>query len=161
MKRAFTYFLLTLLVFSFAACNTSPAPENNDPVPEDNGMTEPIIGEALKVMSYNVQTGDLASIKERAPKVLATILSFSPDVLGTQEINAYWIEAMEESGFLDTYTMIGEPRDHTQAAPCRATSTAPFSTKRMPTISLTAAPIGFPKRPPRSRVSILATITAL
>lgn len=112
MKRAFTYFLLTLLVFSFAACNTSPAPENNDPVPEDNGMTEPIIGEALKVMSYNVQTGDLASIKERAPKVLATILSFSPDVLGTQEINAYWIEAMEESGFLDTYTMIGEPRDH-------------------------------------------------
>ena len=87
MKRAFKYFLLPLLVFSFAACNTSPAPENNDPVPEDNGMTEPIIGEALKVMSYNVQTGDLASIKEFYAKIGDTMPKELLEELATLEAN--------------------------------------------------------------------------
>lgn len=112
MKRAFTYFLLMLLIFSFVACNTASIPDSGDPAPNNSDTSEPTMGDTLKIMSYNVQTGESISVKERAPKVIATILTFSPDVIGTQEINAYWIEAMEENGFLDKYTMIGEPRDH-------------------------------------------------
>ena len=112
MKRAFTYFLLMLLIFSFVAGNTASIPDSGDPAPNNSDTSEPTMGDTLKIMSYNVQTGESISVKERAPKVIATILTFSPDVIGTQEINAYWIEEMEANGFLDKYTMIGEPRDH-------------------------------------------------
>ena len=115
MKRTFLYFLLTLLSFSFVACNTSSAPEGGNPAPNEGNQPETTTGDTLKIMSYNVQTGDEVSVRERASKVLATITTYAPDTIGTQEINAYWIAEMEASGFLDTYTMIGEPRDHSDS----------------------------------------------
>lgn len=134
MKKRFLSFLLaTILPFSFVACGGRTGADNSNTNGDtsNNGTNEggtneggsneggsneenatPIYGDTLKIMSYNMQTGDETSIKERAPKVLATVTTFDADVVGTQEINAYWIAEMEANGFLDAYTMVGEPRDH-------------------------------------------------
>jgi len=91
--------------------NANTNDNNSDSNNDDNNEEEEATPLApMKVMSYNVQTGNEEAIGARAPKVIATINSFSPDVLGTQELNAYWIAEMEAHGFLDTYTMVGEPR---------------------------------------------------
>ena len=86
--------------------------EKKDPEQEE----EPMPFAPMKVMSYNVQTGTEENVAARAEQVLANILAYSPDVLGTQELNAYWIAEMESRGFLDLYTRVGEPRSEADSS---------------------------------------------
>ena len=67
--------------------------------------------EELKIMSYNVQTGNASKVTPRVPLVINHIKNFDADVIGTQEINYIWLEELEKKGFLDTYTRIGEARE--------------------------------------------------
>ncbi len=66
------------------------------------------LGEELKVMSYNVQTGTPTT--DRVNSMIGNITSFMPDVLGTQEVNYKWIGHFKDKGLLDEYTMVGKPR---------------------------------------------------
>ena len=67
------------------------------------------LGEELRVMSYNVQTGTPSY--SRVTAMISNITSFMPDVLGTQEVNTKWIEHFRNEGLLDEYTLVGKPRD--------------------------------------------------
>ncbi len=111
MKKAFLLFLALVLCFSLFACN-APIPPSNDGGNDgkDDGGSQPEVMAPMKIMSYNVQTGSEEKVAARAEQVLANVLNYSPDVLGTQELNAYWIAEMQARGFFDTYTMVGEPR---------------------------------------------------
>ena len=62
----------------------------------------------MKVISYNVKTG--TPTPERAESVIKNITDFDADIVGTQEINFKWLKVLEESGFFDTYAMIGKSR---------------------------------------------------
>ena len=104
MKKAILLFLSLVLCLTLFACNDSPPPVTDG----ENNQTEVI--SPMKIMSYNVQTGTEDSVRSRLPDVVANVNAFSPDVLGTQELNAYWITALTECGFFDTYAMVGEPR---------------------------------------------------
>ena len=108
MKKVFFLFLALVLCFSLFACNALTPPSNDDGENGDNTQTG--VKTPMKIMSYNVQTGSEEKVSARAEQVLANILAYSPDVLGTQELNAYWIAEMKTRGFLDSYTMVGEPR---------------------------------------------------
>ena len=68
------------------------------------------LGESLKIMSYNVQTGSADKVKPRVPKVVEHIMTFDADVIGTQEINFTWIAELTKLGFLNTYTRVGDAR---------------------------------------------------
>ena len=111
MKKALLFLLTFILCCSLFACQEPPTPsgEGNGDV-ENGGDTQTEVWAPMKVMSYNVQTGAKEKVEARVPDVVANIQAFSPDVLGTQEINAYWLDALAACGFLDTYAMVGEPR---------------------------------------------------
>ena len=47
------------------------------------------LGEVLKVMTYNVQTG--TPTRQRSDAMIKNITDFMPDVIGTQEVNYQWI----------------------------------------------------------------------
>ena len=66
-------------------------------------------GEELKLMSYNVQTGTPDS--DRVRNMIKNIVDFTPDVLGTQELNHKWIQHLRSQGILDEYTLVGKPRN--------------------------------------------------
>ena len=68
------------------------------------------LGGMLKIMSYNVQTGNSSSVLPRVKNVIRNITDFGADVVGTQEINYIWLDEMEKAGFLDIYTRVGEAR---------------------------------------------------
>ncbi len=119
MKRILCFLLIWLLLFSLTACvgdETLPAADTPDTGAEspDTGVETPddnlSPNAPLKVMSFNMQTGGSASVKERAPFALETIMGFDADVIGAQEVNCFWIAELEELGFFETYTMIGEAR---------------------------------------------------
>ena len=74
------------------------------------------LGEGLKVMSYNVQTGSASNVSPRVSKVLGHIYDFDADVVGAQEINYNWLTEMGKRGFLDTYTRVGEAREGSSQA---------------------------------------------
>lgn len=67
------------------------------------------LGEVLKVMSYNVQTGTPSVTRRTA--MLKNITDFMPDVIGTQEVNYAWISIFKLKGLLNEYELIGEPRN--------------------------------------------------
>lgn len=67
------------------------------------------LGEELKIMSYNVQTGN--QTVTRVQNMIKNITDFMPDVLGTQELNYSWIQHLTNQGILDEYTLVGEPRN--------------------------------------------------
>ena len=120
MKKVFFFFLALALCFSLFACNAPTPPSSNDESNESDrndagGDLQTEVTAPMKIMSYNVQTGTEESVASRAEQVLGNILDFAPDVLGTQELNAYWIAEMQTRGFLDVYTMVGEPRDKADA----------------------------------------------
>ena len=68
------------------------------------------LGESLKIMSYNVQTGSVDKVQPRVPKVVKHITDFDADIVGTQEINFNWIAELTKCGFFNTYTRVGEAR---------------------------------------------------
>ncbi|MBE6641220.1 MAG: hypothetical protein E7619_06505 [Ruminococcaceae bacterium] len=68
------------------------------------------LGEELRIMSYNVQTGTAEKVIPRVSKVKKHITDFGADIIGTQEINYIWLEELEKQGFFDIYTRVGEAR---------------------------------------------------
>lgn len=112
MKRFLCLLLLIIFPLALFACNRNEN-TNDDVTPDDGGdKNQTVLLAPIKIMSYNVQTGSVEKVLPRVPKVVETIEAYAPDVIGAQEINAYWIASLEECGFFDEYTMVGEPRDH-------------------------------------------------
>ena len=71
------------------------------------------LGELLKVMTYNVQTG--TPDRQRQAAMIKNITDFMPDVIGTQEVNANWISIFKLKGLLNEYALVGEPRNGNKA----------------------------------------------
>ena len=67
------------------------------------------LGEILRVMSYNVQTG--TPDRQRQTDMIKNITDFMPDVVGTQEVNNAWITIFKLKGLLNEYELVGEPRN--------------------------------------------------
>lgn len=66
------------------------------------------LGEVLKVMTYNVQTGTPDRARQNA--MIKNITNFMPDVIGTQEVNYGWINIFKLTGLLKEYEFVGKPR---------------------------------------------------
>lgn len=66
------------------------------------------LGEVLKVMTYNVQTGTPDRARQNA--MIKNITDFMPDVIGTQEVNYGWINIFKLTGLLKEYEFVGKPR---------------------------------------------------
>ena len=66
------------------------------------------LGEILKVMTYNIQTG--TPTKQRATQMIKNITDFMPDVIGTQEANNSWLSFFNIMGLMKEYTFVGKPR---------------------------------------------------
>lgn len=66
------------------------------------------LGEILRVMSYNVQTG--SPDRKRQTDMIKNITDFMPDVIGTQEVNSVWISIFKMKGLMNEYELIGKPR---------------------------------------------------
>jgi len=69
------------------------------------------LGEEMRVMSYNVQTGNANSITSRVANVRKNIINYDADIVGAQEVNYIWLEELNKLGFFETYTRIGEARE--------------------------------------------------
>ena len=72
-------------------------------------VTETDLGDELKIMSYNVQTGNQTA--SRVQSLVNNINNFDPDVIGTQELNHSWIQNFKNHGIFNEYTLVGEPRN--------------------------------------------------
>ena len=66
-------------------------------------------GEELKIMTYNMQTGDQNTT--RIANAIKNITDFDPDVIGTQELNYNWVQKLKNNGILNQYTLVGTPRN--------------------------------------------------
>ena len=95
--------------------STDPQPsetepeESESPTETEENVDPPVPAEPLKVMSYNIYTGN--PDRTRAKKVANNIKNFDPDVIGVQEINNSWTVVLNMvTDLLNVYEMIGEPR---------------------------------------------------
>lgn len=66
------------------------------------------LGEALKVMSYNVKNGYVTA--ERKENTVKDVTNFMPDTLGVQEFNLRWFNIFKDKGVFDEYEFVGEQR---------------------------------------------------
>jgi len=69
------------------------------------------LGEEMRIMSYNVQTGNASKVTPRVANVVKNITDFDADIIGTQEVNYIWLDELKKLGFFDTYTRVGEARE--------------------------------------------------
>ncbi|MBQ7011729.1 MAG: endonuclease/exonuclease/phosphatase family protein [Clostridia bacterium] len=69
------------------------------------------LGEEMRIMSYNVQTGTASKVTPRVANVVKNITDFDADIIGTQEVNYIWLDELQKLGFFDTYTRVGEARE--------------------------------------------------
>ena len=88
------------------------------------------LGEEMRIMSYNIQTGNASKVTPRVASVVKHITDFDADVIGTQEVNYIWLDELQKIGFFDTYTRVGEAREGDKRAAGNESSCIFFKTDK-------------------------------